>query len=300
MIALLLGQLLIMGMGQLLIAQKKGFEFQQEFNHLQDNGRFALDQIVADIRRSNYFSGVIQTHQIFGTEGLTAAAATCALDDNSWGRMLEQSILGLNDSRLNPAGDPYDCVRASDYLRGDILVTRYAAFAEATLFQDEQLYLRSGFFTGRLFRGRDATLTANRITDPGRKTSALVAAAYFVGRSRDVHCRANAMPALFRVSLAPSGLPETEEYASGIEQLQLQYGVDQDGNGSVDRYFNADQVTDWQAVKAVRVWLLTRSRCETGEFLDTNTYRLGDVVYTPNDHYQRQLYTATVMLRNRV
>jgi hypothetical protein len=107
-----------------------------------------------------------------------------------------------------------------------------------------------------------------------------------------------------------SGLKvQAEEIAYGVDNFQVQYGVDDAdicGSGtsddnSVDCYVDAAAADDamWDKVIAARVWLLTRAECPETGYTNDSTYAMGDVNYTPNDHYRRQLYTSTIRLRNR-
>jgi hypothetical protein len=103
-----------------------------------------------------------------------------------------------------------------------------------------------------------------------------------------------------------------EEIAYGVDNFQVQYGVDTDDvticpaggtkdDNSVDCYVDAKAADDamWDKVIAARVWLLTRAECPETGYTNDSTYAMGDVNYTPNDHYRRQLYTSTIRLRNR-
>ena len=83
--------------------------------------------------------------------------------------------------------------------------------------------------------------------------------------------------------------------AANVEHLRFQFGV-ADGSGNV-RYLSASAVTDWPSVRTARIWLLMReSLPEPG--LVSASYVLGDVTYTPTDHFRRSVYSATVALRN--
>jgi hypothetical protein len=96
---------------------------------------------------------------------------------------------------------------------------------------------------------------------------------------------------------------------SGIEHMQVQYGrLDTASN---TRYYNANSIagasTDspttltsyaWDEVNSVRIWLLARnSKAEPG-YTNTTSYVMGDLTYTVNDSFRRQLFTAVVQLRN--
>ena len=147
----------------------------------------------------------------------------------------------------------------------------------------------------------------------------LISHAYYIGPSGST-CRGAVVPSLFRESLDNTGNPAAEEIATGVEKFEVQYGVDNDGDESVDAYLCGPGTTeagcpisytdgtkttdlsiknDWSKAIAVQYWLLTRAECPETGYTNTNTYTLAGVDYKPNDGYRRQLYTTTVMLRNR-
>jgi len=80
--------------------------------------------------------------------------------------------------------------------------------------------------------------------------------------------------------------------------LQVRYGEDSNNDGSPDQYHNADDVTDWNMVKAVRLWFLVRDECPSGSYQNDNDYEMAGNTFTFNDNFRRHLYTTTVMLRN--
>jgi type IV pilus assembly protein PilW len=98
------------------------------------------------------------------------------------------------------------------------------------------------------------------------------------------------------------------ELIEGVENLQVAYGVDLDGNLLVDEYLKADLVPDWSRVIAVSVAVLVRSPEETNlerdnrtyNLLDTSDANLGGAVLGPfDDRRQRAVFTTTIVLRNR-
>ena len=95
-----------------------------------------------------------------------------------------------------------------------------------------------------------------------------------------------------------------EELVEGIEQMQVQYGVDTTGDVIVDAYRTADQVQadgQWNDVISVSVALLVRSLEQYGTDTDQRAYTLLDVnVAAPADRRLREVFTATASIRNRV
>jgi len=247
-----------------------------------------------------------------GTEGEVIENGTCVDNDNTWGRMLGTRVYGMNDTNTSHvSGATYACIPDADHLRGDILVVRYQApwiigGLTTPNFEDDRLYLRSSLNKALLFKGKDEADLSNGLA--GGRTSAMVSRAYYVGPSASGTCEGSAVPALFRESLDANGRPVAEEIAYGIDNFQVRYGVDLNGDGSVDQYFDAgdsdlDTVNEWGGVVDAQIWVLTRSECpETGFDNTGTTFSMGDIDYDPADTagrgYRRQLYQTTVTLRN--
>lgn len=92
----------------------------------------------------------------------------------------------------------------------------------------------------------------------------------------------------------------TYELAENIENMQILYGYD-NGNGSVDKFVTADQISDWDKVIAVRIALLISSPEEAKTELDSRTYDLlGTTIDPIDDRRIRRIFTITVALRNQV
>lgn len=92
---------------------------------------------------------------------------------------------------------------------------------------------------------------------------------------------------------------------NGVEQMQIEYGVDTDQDLNADFYDDADTITansQWNGVVSVRLTLVVRSE-EVGKLADTTNYNLpGGNVYTPPasaQYYPRKIFTSVVQVRNR-
>lgn len=341
MVALVITLILLAGIGQIYLSSKKSFVIQNSLGRMQENGRYAMETIIADIRRAGYWGGNVNISEIGGL-GL-ADNDLCNTGDTAWVRRLERRIYGLSSN----AG--YDCIpdtgTTNGYERGDILVARYAApwsigGLTTPTFDNDRIYLRTRLFAGLIFAGvNEGTSTlplpppviealndgacnegfivvkdddgtpieCSRAVGNFVRTSELVAHAYYIGNSGQ-QCRGTDVPSLFRVSARNGGTPTTiEEIAYGVDQLQVQYGLDTDGDLKLDKYVNAgdlelDESSEWNRVIAARIWLLTRAECAETGYTNSNPYEMGELrdatAYIPNDGFRRQLYTSTVQLRN--
>ncbi|MEM7613222.1 MAG: PilW family protein, partial [Pseudomonadota bacterium] len=94
--------------------------------------------------------------------------------------------------------------------------------------------------------------------------------------------------------------------ADGIQDMQLVYGVDGDGDGSIDAYQTADAITaaNWPNVLSVQINVLLQSD-EDRVADNPQSYILFDgsaaslVPVTPTDRRLRRVFSSTVAIRNR-
>ncbi len=308
MVALVITLILLAGIGQIFLSSKKSYAIQDTLGRQLENGRYATDLITQELRRASYWLGNLEI--VVGNGG--KENNSCDTSSPAWAQMVDNPVYGLDhDDSADPISG-YACIQAgSGYLQGDVLVVRYANPEIATTYAANRLYLLSDPLDA--YDGRVHTGTALGSPAADRPASELLAYAYFVGDSGRSCSYAGAdltIPSLYRVSLDANNRPTVvEEIVQGIEQLQVQYGLDTDisattpaGDRSVNQYVDADGVTDWDQVIAARFWLLTRSECPETGYTNTNTYNMGDLNFTPpaNDRFRRQLYQTTVKLRNRM
>jgi len=124
-------------------------------------------------------------------------------------------------------------------------------------------------------------------------------------------------PSLYRTIITPGALTETnQELFEGVEQMQILYGVDTNGNGNPDSYvragdapLNAASPGNWANVVSIRLSILVRTIDQHGRAdvanVDTNTYTVNDhdgVLFPQfgpvGDRRRRRVFTTTVMVRN--
>ena len=88
----------------------------------------------------------------------------------------------------------------------------------------------------------------------------------------------------------------------GIEQLQIEYGIDTSGDGLPDSFTSSPaSAADWSNVVAVRIYVLARSADKSPGYVDPKTYVMGPKSYTPADKsYKRHLYQTEIRLNNPV
>ena len=303
MVALVIGLVLLAGLTRVYVSAKQSYNAQEQLARMQESGRFAMDLLTRDLRRSGYWGGNVDTLSVVGDPGPAIPAHACDLSTpNPWGRMIRWRVSGLNDTNAGYV----DCT--PEYLRGDILTVRYADSITIepgdAAWSDDALYLRTTMFGSRLMTGALRGEGANQMPpDPTFSPTHLAPVirrifthAYYIGDSGRT-CGADPVPSLFRVRLGDDGIPVEDEVAPGVEQFQVRYLV----RGA---YRDSADLTnvDWLDIQAVRVWLLIRGECREPGLINDATYTMGDQQpFEPvGNNFRRQLYVSTVMLRNTV
>jgi type IV pilus assembly protein PilW len=124
--------------------------------------------------------------------------------------------------------------------------------------------------------------------------------AYFIGRNP-----AN-RPSLYRTNMDGAAAVTTEEVVENIENMDLLFGEDTDGDGFADVYRIASQVASWGNVVSVRVTLVAVSPDAGASQQRQNYYfgasNSGTAVnwQTATDSRLRQVFVSTVAIRNKL
>src|SRR5690606_17648811 len=121
------------------------------------------------------------------------------------------------------------------------------------------------------------------------------------------------MPSLRRKVLRGGPGITDEEIMPGVEDLQIQFGidpgVDDDGDGIVDRFEGLasryvdpdDEALSTARTIAVRLWIRVRAAQPEPGFTDGKRYEYADVLFQPagaDAAYRRLLVSRTIHLRN--
>jgi type IV pilus assembly protein PilW len=302
LVALAISAVLIFGATQVYVDSRNAYGVNENVARLQETARYAMSVIESDLRMANYWGLLRGAVTIDGKAGQAAAAAAVAPGapihycGTNFAVDLDQSIEGDNNSYQLGADGTASCDALSGWatdpvLTADTLTIRRASTAISDTPEDDRLHLCANRQSGFLFNDdgsarpcNDPAPSAAELDDHASAISDLVVHAYYVDQDSDA---AAGLPSLRRKALctaAGCGLNFIdEEVIAGVEDLQVQFGVETNivgaPTGNATRYVNPDDAlfagTGWQIV-AVRVWLLVRSEAPEVGFIDGRTYEYGD------------------------
>ena len=95
-----------------------------------------------------------------------------------------------------------------------------------------------------------------------------------------------------------TGTDNPQEIAGGVDRLNVLWGVDSDGDQTVNQYLPADAVTAWERVGAARLQMLVATSKDNVTQAPQPASFAGST-FTPTDRRLRTVLTEVVTLRNR-
>jgi type IV pilus assembly protein PilW len=102
-----------------------------------------------------------------------------------------------------------------------------------------------------------------------------------------------------RCMLSPPGaLVDTQPLLTGVEAMNIRYGVDTGGDAAPDNYVAAAAVTNWASVRSVNIRLRLLSDDDNLTEAPTAYTNFTGGTITPTDRRLRRTLSTTVALRN--
>ena len=276
---------------------------------LIDDGRFALHLLTYDLRHAGLWGQTNDDKRIAGAVGVAdistrngnpvmpALPGDC---EPGWYRNLSQSFFVANN--VNPY-TASGCIPNGDYKANtDVLVIKHAStlpIPNAAL-APQVVYVYANHFDGELFVGTNPPTWGQGDAQPPLNFR-LNSRAYFVNEYTALP--GDGRPSLRRVQLETGPSLSNTMMVPGVEDFQMQLGLDLDNSGSVNMYVDADNPRispSLAGVKSVQFWVMIRS--EDKEFLpgETQTLSMGGApAVTYSDGYRRVVVSKVVRLQNR-
>jgi len=320
MVALAIGAFLMLGAITVFMQSRTAFRVTETMSRLQENARFALDTMEPDIRMAHYWGLTARTYLIQGRRGINEAAGignqTCT---TNFVINLNEAIDGTNNAYSWGAGCDAGPVGGAGMANSDTLIVRRAmedATAPAAITAGRFYIQSTRAQLGQVFAAAAAGAAGVPVGyDPTTsETHALSVTGYYVSTASSV----TGLPSLRRKFLQANGTIGDEEIAVGVEDMQIEFGIDTDvpgtpvapnpNRGSIDRYVNPDDpvIDPTNAgfnpnaeILAVRVWLRLRGERRENGLVDPTAYNYADRnAGVFNDSVRRLLVSKTIYVRN--
>jgi len=304
MVALAIGSFLVIGAVQIYNQSRQAFVINESIARVQETAQFAMDTIEADLRMASNWGRTSRGLAIEGRSNTGAAnpngLAIPTDCGQQWVLDLAVPVDGDNNNFLLPCAAQGGGAQAAS----DLITVRRASIAAQAL-EPGRLQIQSTRIQGAVFDDGNVPGIFNPVSSA---THNLMVSSYYVASDSDL---IPGIPTLRRKVLVMQGGGSSiidEEVAPGVENLQVQLGIDIDEDNTVDRYVNpGDDIYDPAApgylpgarVISARIWLVVRGLSTEIGVDDGRNYDPGDVnlgVY--GDNVRRLQVSKTVLLRN--
>ncbi len=326
MVAITLSLILGTALIQIFSSSRGSYRQQEAASRLQENGRYTIEMLAQDVRMAGYM-GCASIDNIPVTIKASGPLPSDVMFDAT------QIIRGLNNVA---AVNPYNAELGTDVLiirRASDTGVRLTGNMTADNANIQMVDNSAGFVAGDFLFITDCAsadlFCANNVSSGGTvtishssscnidpklskayKTDAEVLAfrssAYFIRATGRTTSAGNPILALWGVSrgVGSTAALTAYELIEGVQNMQLEYGVDTNLDRAADEYKTANNIAnaDWANVTTVRVNLLLQSVDEglvgssgaTAQRLDFN----GGPVTA--DGRLRQVFSTVIAIRNRL
>lgn len=314
MVAMTLGLIVVGAVGYVYLGSRAAFRTTDNMSRMQESGRYALDAMSREVRMAGYVGcGNLQTATVntianppvpvmssataVTGQDFTAAAAnflgttitrpagdTLSIMAAFGGGVPLVGNLAPSNAQIQIAGNPYG------FAVGDVLMVTDCKTAD--IFRPTTV---SGGGTVTMSHA-NSTNTGNRVGNYGSDgiVFKMQQFTYFIGINPATNNRA-----LYRTEMT-TGTPQgTQEIVEHVEDMQITYGLDTNGDRAVDAYASAAGVANWAQVVAVRISLLVSSP-ENNITTSNQTYIFNAAAVNATDRRMYQTFTATIGVRNRL
>ncbi|MGH1373243.1 MAG: PilW family protein [Cellvibrionaceae bacterium] len=314
LIAMTLGIILTYGVTEIYINSKQTYRSQDGLARMQESARFALDFIARDIRSSGYVGcsniKTITPSVVTTTPSIAAYSLTNVL--NGHHNLGSQSWTPSLPTGVNSVVDDTDVITATG---GGQCSTPLTADMAAV---SDGLSMATANECG--FSQNDVAIVANcssadifRITNApgssGQLSHADLAVAYTTSAASEVltyssntyfirNDATSGLPSLFVLdNTQNAGGSNPIALIEGVENMQIQYGIDTNADNVPEIYANASGTINWSQVVSTRITLLMRSIEETNA--PSYTFTAGGTTKTYAAGPMRKEFVSTVQIRNR-
>jgi type IV pilus assembly protein PilW len=188
----------------------------------------------------------------------------------------------------------HSCIAAGDLLEGtDVVSIKRVVGSQSAVLRDGGVYLRTNGTVGLLYRSPAPAAAAIIGSDWEFRPTI-----YFIRQYANVP--GDGVPTLCRKILNGAG-PDmaTECLATGIENLQIEYGIDTNEDGNPDTFMPSPTLAEMQNVVTARVFILARTTAIDTRYDNDKTYSISNAPdFLADDSFHRRVFSTNVTIQN--
>lgn len=335
MVAIAISLLLTAAIGGVFLSSKSSFRYQDALSRVQENARFAMEKISRDIRMAGYngcgsisavanvvtggtgslwldlttpvmgYEGGVST---FPTEFSGAVAGTDAIILKGVDPSTELAVKNHNATSAQIDTNTHTIPAGEILIITDCSHTAIFQMTGPSSASKTNVVHNTGTGTpGNCTKNLRASCPGSSTPytfNPGASLLRMYANGYYIKPSATQVNGVSVGNSLWMrfITGRTTGVPGDVELINGVEDMQIEYGVDTDADLSANKYVKADAITttDWAKVVSVKVSLLLATPATDNNLSSkSQTYTYNGVTTTATDRRVRHVYTSIINLRNR-
>jgi type IV pilus assembly protein PilW len=311
MIALVLGLLVSSAVLSIFLTSRRSFDRDEMVQRMQDDARHAIRVLSADLSMAGYYADLMLPGAITLDGGLAVDVDCGPTGAANWiyqavnpGTTDSLAVTFVDNATGAAANAAFACIDAAELEPGtDVIAIKRVVGAQTAVPDPDTVYLRTNGTLGLLYHEPAA---APAVTIPPPFTEWEYRPAIYYVRNYE-NLGGDGTPTLCRRVLVSGDPPKMDKgvanaeecLASGIENFQVEFGLDSDADGQPNFYLANPTLAQLQTAVSARISILARSVERDPLYTNDKTYSIANApAYTPADNFYRRVFSITVGLHN--
>ena len=305
MVALGLSMTLAIAVVTVFVNNSYSFNQDENVARMQDDARHALREIAFDISMAGHYAELHVPDTVTPDAGLAIGVDCGPTGQVNW--MYQTVVAGSGDTMSISAIDnasnadvvaAHSCFASGELLEGtDVVSIKRVVGAEAGALRAGGIYLRTNGTVGLLYRAPISAAPTIVVAAP-RADWEYRPSIYYIRQFANTP--GDGIPTLCRKTLR-GAVPSmaTECIATGIENLQIEYGVDTSEDGHPNMYSTGPTLAEIQNVVSARIFILARTTNIDTRYTNGKTYSISNAPdFDPGDSFHRRVFSTNVSIQN--
>jgi type IV pilus assembly protein PilW len=303
MVAMLLSVMLGGAVISVFVNSTQNFNQDENILGMQDDARHALRQISFDVSMAGHYADLVVPSVVTPDPSLVIGTDCGPAGQLNWmyrtvdaGTGDSLSITALDNATGAQVVAAHSCFLAGELLPGTDVVAIKRVVGGAAVPTNGGIYLRTNGTVGLLYR--EPAVAPAIVVAPPNADWEFRPSIYYIRQFADVP--GDGIPTLCRKTLAGAGPSMTTEcLATGIENLQLEYGIDTTSDGQPNVFLSNPSLAQIQDVVSARIFVLARTTEIDVRYTNAKTFSISNSPdYAPNDSFHRRVFSTSVSIQN--
>lgn len=305
MIAMLLSVILGVAVVSAFVTNSHSFNQDENIQRMQDDARHALRELAFEISMAGHYADLLVPNAITNDSNLTLAADCGPVGVVDWAYREVQpgtgdflSVTTVDNATAAAATVNHSCVAASEFQPGtDVIAIKRVAGSRTAVPVNGRVYLRTNGTLGLMYQAPFPATPDAVVPAPNADWEYRPSVFYIRNFARTA---GDGIPTLCKKALRGNTPGMTTEcLASGIENLQVEFGIDTTADNNPNVFLSNPTVAQMQNIVSARIMLLARTTDQDTRYANDKTYTLGNApAYVPADNFHRRVFSTTVTVQN--